>query len=65
MGTRNLEDTTEAHEMNESTFENWSALESKSLDDRRIERERVAMREAAIEVIEWHDAQMEFVVIRS
>ena len=49
----------------ESVFENWSATESKSLDDRRIERERVAMREAAIEVIEWHDAQMENVVLQS
>jgi hypothetical protein len=42
--------------MNEYTFESWSALESKSLDDRRLERERVAAIEAHIEVREWHDA---------
>jgi hypothetical protein len=42
--------------MNEPTFENWSALESKSLDARRVERERIAIRESRIEVTEYLDA---------
>ena len=41
--------------MDTNTFENWSALESRALDDRRIERERVEMREAQIDVHEWSD----------
>jgi hypothetical protein len=51
--------------MNEPTFENWSALESKSLDDRRIERERIAMREAQIEVCEWYESDFEHVTVQS
>jgi hypothetical protein len=42
--------------MDTRMFEDWSATEGRALDDRRVERERVAAIEAHIEVREWHDA---------
>ena len=42
--------------MTANIFEDWSATEDRSLDARRIERERMQMREARIEVTEYLDA---------
>lgn len=51
--------------MTANTFEDWSAGEDRTLDARRVERERIAMSEARIEVCEWYESDFEHVTVQS